>query len=207
MTMKTNRFFSSGLTISFSRLSLRAAAILLTLCSLTSCGSKSHPPTRSEINAIDNAAESGNLQRVKALIKSNPALVSSTNKLGDTPLHWAVGKGHADVAELLLAYHADVNRKGVYGYTPLHWTAQLGYADEAKLLLSHGADVNARNTNLDTPLHKAAGYGFKDVAELLVSHGADVNAKNYEGRTPLRLAEEHGAKDIADLLRQHGGHE
>jgi ankyrin repeat protein len=55
---------------------------------------------------IHNAAITGDLSKVKALIQTNPELVFSQDKFGDPPLHWAASFGHMEVAELLLANRA-----------------------------------------------------------------------------------------------------
>ena len=51
---------------------------------------------------IHDAAIVGDLEKVKALLKENPELVSSKGNDGKTPLHWTVRHGHRKVAELLL---------------------------------------------------------------------------------------------------------
>ena len=58
---------------------------------------------------IHDAAGVGDLAKVQVLLKSNPDLVFSKDQQGATPLHFAAASDHQDVAELLLANHADVN--------------------------------------------------------------------------------------------------
>ena len=60
---------------------------------------------------IHDAAKTGDLAKVQALLKDNHDLVFSKDNNGGTPLHWAALNGHKDVAELLLANRADVNAK------------------------------------------------------------------------------------------------
>jgi ankyrin repeat protein len=121
---------------------------------------------------IHDAAKSGDLEKVKALLKNNPDFVfSRDDKYGGTPLQWTVVYGHKAVAELLLASKAEVNAKTITGQTPLHYAASKGHWDVTELLLANYAEVNSKATNGFTPLHEAALYGHKDVAELLRQHG------------------------------------
>ena len=133
-------------------------------------------PAGKQSSSIHEAAEDGNLEKVKALLKDNPRWVFRKDHEGRTPLHAAASKGHKDVAKLLMDYKSDVNAKKKYGYTPLHYAAH-GHKDVVELLLAKKADVNARDNIGYTPLHEAARNGYKDVAALLLANKADVNAK------------------------------
>jgi hypothetical protein len=146
--------------------------------------------------ALRDAAENGNLARVKSLLKDRPNLVFSKSNRGWTPLYWAVVSGHKDVAEVLLANNADVNVKNDGGYTPLHLAASNGDNGMAEFLLAHGADINAKDNGGGTPLRGAKA----PVVELLLAHGANVDARDNEGATPLFGA----SADIARLLLAHG---
>src|SRR5881227_117827 len=48
-----------------------------------------------------DAIRSGDLEKVKLLLENNPALVSSKDTNGMTPLHFAALEGHYDIAEFL----------------------------------------------------------------------------------------------------------
>jgi hypothetical protein len=50
---------------------------------------------------IHDAAEAGDVAKVKALLAGNPNLVNAKDDHGDTPLHWAVRFGYKDLADLL----------------------------------------------------------------------------------------------------------
>ena len=166
-----------------------------------------------EVNAKDDnvttlyvAAMQGDLVKVKALLNSNPDLVSSKDKYGEIPLYWAVQFVRKDIIELLLANKANVNTKDrLSGDTPLHIAAKYGHKDMAELLLANKADVNIKG-RLDgwTPLHNAAFRGHKDVVELLLAYGADVNTKDNQGGTPLHRAAQGNRKDVAELLLAKG---
>ena len=73
------------------------------------------------------------------------------------------------IVELLLAFGADIQQRGVNDWTPLHWAAAHGDDRGVALLLGHGADPNAR-TGIDdheTPLEEAERASHKNTAALL----------------------------------------
>ena len=153
---------------------------------------------------IDDAARSGDLVKVRALLKENPNSVFSRNTNGATPLHVAVFHGYNEVVELLLANKADVNATNNYGDTPLHVAAGNGHRDLAELLLANKAGVNTRDINGLTALHMAAVNGYKDVAGLLLASGADINAKDTNGVTALVFAAGAGKTDTVEFLLDKG---
>jgi ankyrin repeat protein len=162
------------------------------------------------MSPINLAALRGHVAIVKLLIAKGASPVEPTGS-GEsglsTPLHKAAEGGRKDVAELLLANHADVNAKDNQGATPLHWAAAYGHQDVVELLLTNKADVNAKANDGATPLHYAAYGRQTNVVVLLLANKADVNAKDNKGYTPLHFAVANQRKDVADLLRHHGGHE
>jgi ankyrin repeat protein len=180
---------------------------------------------------LRDAAERGDLARVKWLLKDHPDLVSNRSNLAWTPLYLAVVYDHKDVAEVLLANGADVNDKTDGGDSLLETTVNLGDREMVEFLLDHGADVNSRDNHGGTPLNEAkanvvelllahganlearddAEGGGGDTplvgadrakAELLLAHGADVNAKDKAGLAPLHFAAQ-GEQDVAALLLEH----
>ena len=92
---------------------------------------------------IHAAAKTGDLEKVKALLKDNPELVYSRT----TNSSW--------------------------NYTPLHFATHWRHKEVAELLLANKAEVNATNSAGRTPLREAIidGGGSKDVMELLRQHG------------------------------------
>lgn len=149
---------------------------------------------------IHDAAKVGDLAKVKALLKTNPALVSSKDDHSDTPLKIAASDGHKDIVALLLDSKADPNARDSVGATPLHWAALKGDKDVAALLLAHKADVNARATPGWTPLQLAAASGNKALVQLLLDNKADVSAVDDQGWTALARARDQHHDDVAELL-------
>jgi hypothetical protein len=129
-----------------------------------SLGSRKNSP-------IHDAAETGDLAKIKTLLKDNPELVFDKNGDGMTPLHMAAREGHMDLVELLLSNKADVHTKNVEGETPLFLATKYGYKAVVELLLANSADVNAKDKYGRTPLRLAVAYNHKDIEELLRQHG------------------------------------
>jgi Ankyrin repeats (3 copies) len=191
----------TSLTTSFNNIQsfLAIGMVALAWSSLVFCGE------------IHHAVRSGDLERVKTLLKDHPELTFSIDENGDTPLHLAAFYRNRDVVEVLLANGADVTAKDSTGLTPLHMVVvngirprhradDQGPKDVMEALLANGADVNAKDSTGLTPLHMAER---KDLVELLLVHNANVDAQDNDGQTPLFAAAEKGADAAVELLLAH----
>lgn len=137
-----------------------------------------------------DAVESGNIKRVKELIKKGADVNERRKKNGEhSPLGLAAQSGNTVIAKLLLNNGADVDdaklhKKGYKifpTYTPLHRAAGNGNLEMCKLLLAYRAKVD-HNKYIDwswtgTALAEAAHNNHLEVCKLLILHGADVMAK------------------------------
>jgi ankyrin repeat protein len=191
---------SSSARFSHSRAFRLAAIMVLALVSSTFafCG------------PIHDAARKGDVNKVKALLKADPTLISDKDKEGNTPLHVAAFHGQTAVVAALIDAGADVNAKNNYGpFTPGDlWGFFSGYSsnhtDPQVLLQVHGVDTrDMKNgyTALDLALF---AFKHKDLMEMLVAKGADVNAMASSGATPLFWAVMRNQKDDADFLLSKG---
>ena len=157
---------------------------------------------------IHEAVKAGDIEKVKAMVDNDPALLYSKDELGKTPLHWAAGRDQLEIMRLLLdTYHVDVNVRNNNNGTPLHVSASQAHPDAAKILIQHNATIDARTKDNATPLHFAAlktKAGHLEVAKILIQNGADVNARMNNGATPLAMALHSGNQEMAQLLRASG---
>ena len=65
---------------------------------------------------------------------------------GDSPLHYSAINGSLPCVEMLIALHADVNRRSSrYGETPLHKAVLFGRTDVALQLITAGAAMDHKN--------------------------------------------------------------
>ena len=133
------------------------------------------PDSNKTSKEMIKAAKKGDLEKVKALVASDPNLIRARDADDSTPLHCAVWKGHQAVAAFLLSVGADVNaqnRNAHWGTTPLHAAAHANQATIAEMLIESGADVNAKDMNGKTPLHHTTFHQAKAAAKVLQNHGA-----------------------------------
>ena len=130
---------------------------------------------------IHEAARTGDLIKVRALIEQTPGLAGARDQNGRTPLHWACRGVHPGVVDYLVAHGADANARDNANVTPLHSVSSRGHLDAANALVAAGAGLNARMNDGSTPLHLAASQGHRDLAAFLLEKGRS-------GRSPGRQA-------------------
>lgn len=161
------------------------------------------PDLRSDLS---DAAQSGDLARLQALLDSNRSFASMPDEEGYTPLHYAAYFGHVEAARYLVGIGADLTAISLDPLRshPLHAAASSGHATIARLLLDAGADPNADQTGAWTPLHCAAAGGHAEVVDLLLARGSDPGRRSVSGATPEALAEEKGHLAVLDVLRAAG---
>ena len=158
------------------------------------------PDFRSELS---DAAQTGDLNRLRELLENNRAFASQPDQQGYTPLHYAAYFGHVEAAKFLIGIGAEVRAVSLDPLRnhPLHAAASAGHAAVVDLLLAAGADPNAEQTGQWTPLHSAAAAGHAGIVTTLLGHGAEPGRTSVSGKTPLALAEEKGHVTVVELLR------
>ena len=124
-------------------------------------------------NDILAAAESGNIQGVMTILVKGVHPDSCTGLNGYRPIHYAVSRGHINVAERLLFFGAAIDVATDDGETPLMLASHKGYHNIVEMLLDKGASMDSRNNFGETPLFYASRRGFPTVVRLLLERGAD----------------------------------
>jgi ankyrin repeat protein len=151
---------------------------------------------------LHHAAGFGTLETLQWLVDSG-ADVTVKNRLGSTPLHWAV-PDEAKV-RLLLARGAAVDAKLADGRTPLYLAAQLGNGHSIlRVLLEHGADPRLLTSNKRTPLMPAAAQGDAPAVRLLLDAKVPVDAVDSAGQTALMMAATAGNPTVVRQLLESG---
>lgn len=179
---------------------------------------------------IHEAAELGDLERVKAYLLQDPKQIDLVDAKGRTVLARANRSGKKELVEFLLEKgasedifaaaivgHTDqvaallkqdpklINARDGDGKTALHWAALYGQKKLLELLLAEKADVNLLDADGFTPLHWAATFNQSDAVKVLLANKADTNLKVEKyGWTPLRLTVIHGHMAAAEALLDGG---
>lgn len=153
---------------------------------------------------IHEAAQTGDLEKVKALLAADPGLINAQDDLGSTPLHWATRGLHVELAKYLMERGADVTIRNARQVLPLHSAVYRGVDELVPPMIRKGADVNAKLGIGVTPLHLTVLGGHPTTLELLLAHGAAPEATDNLGSTPLLLAASFGQKEMVEILLSRG---
>lgn len=157
-------------------------------------------PTRT----LAEACSDGDVSTVRKLLREGKS-VNETTEEGESLLSLACSAGYLELAQVLLAMHANVEDRGIKGdCTPLMEAASAGHPDIVKLLISHGAEVNAQSSTGNTPLMYACSGGHEAVVRVLLDNAANVEDHNENGHTPLMEAASAGHVGVAKILLEYG---
>jgi ankyrin repeat protein len=127
------------------------------------------------------------------------------DKIGNTPLHDAVGLRCAAVAELMLDHGADINASNKESVTPIHRAAEVDRDDKTvKLLIERGADVSVENCRGETALGIGIMIQPLEVIELLLKKGANPNSLTRFSSTVLHEAVRLFPLGHTELLLHYG---
>ncbi|XP_068920896.1 kinase D-interacting substrate of 220 kDa isoform X3 [Petaurus breviceps papuanus] len=150
------------------------------------------------------AAESGNLEIVKELLK-NGANCNLEDVDNWTALISAAKEGHVTVVKELLKCNVNLEHKDMGGWTALMWACYKGRTEVVDLLLSKGANPNVTGLQYNVyPIIWAAGRGHADIVYLLLKNGAKVNCTDKYGTTPLVWAARKGHLECVKYLLHMG---
>ena len=151
---------------------------------------------------VFEASATGDLERVRELLKANSGLVNAFAADGFFSLGLGAFLGHCAIVDFLLMIGAEGRpvARTVQKVTSLHGAVARRDVEIVKMLLERGADPNATQERGFVPLHDAAANGNLALVQLLVKHGARVDAKADDGKTPGEMAAERGHKQVAEWL-------
>ncbi|KAL2211245.1 hypothetical protein CC79DRAFT_1317401 [Sarocladium strictum] len=173
--------------------------------------------------ALRWAACQGDVVTAQILLDKYHVDINSSPSNWGTPLHYAAGRKHETMIELLLARDGiELDLRDNYNQTPLHRACRFPVGSSTcnipdkriaacgivrRLLATGKVDVNARNSNDETPLHVSIKPGGRQcIAEMLLDTGkVDVNFSTKDGEKPQDLALRWRNKRMARLLADYNG--
>ena len=168
---------------------------------------------------LTEASESGDLEAVKALIKSGASVNFKRESSGFTALMLASSEGQIDVVKYLINAGADPNISDNYdGYTALikaSYSASynddeakaIKYLEIVKYLIKSGANINFKTEYGHTALTASMQHGGEtpEVVKYLIDADADLNAikgfnYSYSGNTVWQELMEYNSTEIINYL-------
>lgn len=187
------------------------------------------------MGAIHDAAENGDLVKMRELLEIAPELVNSkAHPSRWTPLHATLRAGQEEAAAFLMSHGADIRQEKARGLVivgellfgdedaePLDWDVAW---ELTEFCVAHGVDMNAKVQGA-TLLHALANDEHPEAVERCLCWDANINATDSEGHTALynvtrsiyvgldKYFDIHGRespfraaqRQIAEILRAHGG--
>jgi len=162
------------------------------------------------VNQTDNqgytpfmyAAEAGNRDIIKLLLKQGGDLDKRDNNHGENALVHAVKSQAQETVDLLLENGANAQelQNNKDGKSPLFCAISQKNCKIVESLLEYGADIDQRAPNEDTPIICAVRSKDLEMITLLLKAGADQTLANKKGETPLTIAQSRQYTEITELL-------
>jgi hypothetical protein len=146
--------------------------------------------------------DDADLAMCQALVKSG-AIVHCIDDNGNTPLHYACGRGHRAMAEVLLENGAHINYSNPMKTPPLEFALHYGHDQVASMLIERGAHLNYYEPI--TPLLSACQRRCVLAFRAMVASEPDVAINQMDhpdsfGDVPLHWAARTGCREIVQIL-------
>ena len=93
-------------------------------------------------------------------------------------LHYACRNGQADIVELLLKCHCNINQCSKLMKTPLILAVEGDHKEVVEMLLRNKCDIDIYNSNGRTPLDIAIEKHFVDIENILLNAIENTNARD-----------------------------
>jgi ankyrin repeat protein len=105
------------------------------------------------------------------LLREHPGLITATNRLGETALHFLAVENYAEGVAFLARHGAPVNARNDSQRTPLMEAAALGATQVVRALLTCGADPSVLTPDGDTVWDLLDSESSRELLSILREHG------------------------------------
>ena len=119
---------------------------------------------------IVELCKKGSLRELQIKLESG----ANSNAVG--AIHQASARGFAEIVQLFVDHHVNVDLQDYSRQTALHCAAGYGYKNIVGMLLGEEATVDMKDDEGQTALYYAAGQRHLCTAEMLIGRGADVRS-------------------------------
>lgn len=156
--------------------------------------------------ALNEAAEQGDLAKVKSLLTKNKIDLNAQDSTGMTPLMMASMGGNLDIVKFLLSKKVKLELKNNGGETALAFAVTNDNYEVAQALISAGAnvDITVAGDEQDTLFMRAAANDKKTAEIILKKNKALINKTNKLGETALFSVARYGTPEDIQFLIKHG---
>ncbi|KAK3239435.1 hypothetical protein CYMTET_50644 [Cymbomonas tetramitiformis] len=154
-----------------------ARATAMRMC--LSCSSKSAPTStwrRTTDGLHCTSPRATATPHTTLLLLHSGAEVQRADRRGQTALHAACERGHAQLVPMLHEWGLSADALDLEGCTPLHCACRCAAPDTVEALLKLFPQMNVKSQAGVSPLCVAVTYGHIQAAQLLLDHGALVDA-------------------------------
>jgi ankyrin repeat protein len=101
---------------------------------------------------LGKAISAGDLEKVKAIIATQPGLINEKDNQGWTPLIQALNEEKREIAKTLINIGADVTIGDNENTQPIHFAAMIGSVEIFEMIRSKGVAFETKDDNGLTPL-------------------------------------------------------
>ncbi len=175
-----------------------ASVLILTAIFFNDTASISHA------GEIHDAIDSGDLEKVLAAIKKDPASVNKTCETNLAhPLIMAISKGNFEVFRALVDGGADINAENIQGIPAVMFSSHRTEMPMRRYLIEKGARVNVSFFGKPLLLDAALTGDTRSI-ELLLKSGADINSVDSDGNNAIMLSMFFGDSGFIKYLAELG---
>lgn len=133
------------------------------------------PCKPSRLKALHQAIINNQVEFVKKLIASNPAIVNRIDDDGYNALHIAAVNGSADIIQIIAKHIDNIAAPDASGMEAIHLACINGKYDTAVKLLGAGASIDARTRGLHIKPLALALHAEETRIQLYMSNEMDLN--------------------------------